>query len=194
MAPNSENCTSPTAGSFNNPNGSNSTFEGHGEGTTPPTPSCVTSSNGLVAWYPITGSTVQDVLGVGAGGALTGSGVSFTTDKHGNANAALSFTGASGTYVNVASDSSSPTGAAARTRHPAVVTYGGTNIVSYMDATTTNMPAGALSLTTTGTSMVVGAAIDTANEWLNGQIDDIRVYSRVLAASEVSCLTTAGPQ
>ena len=76
--------------------------------------------------------------------------------------------------------------------HNAVVTYDGTVMKLWRDGMLlgTNTTA----LNTTGTNLYVGARADLSTWFWNGSLDDVRVWDHALSQSELSALSTAGPQ
>lgn len=74
------------------------------------------------------------------------------------------------------------------------VTWSGTTAKLYLngsDVTTTSTFNG---LTSAGTSMYVGCLNAAGTECINGSVDDVRIYSKPLSATDVSSIYSAGAQ
>lgn len=74
--------------------------------------------------------------------------------------------------------------------HHHVVTYNGTTITYYLDGE--NIGSGDVALNTTLGTAIVGARPDEGVARWTGIIDDVRIYNRVLSASEIARLYSLG--
>ena len=72
--------------------------------------------------------------------------------------------------------------------HYVTVTYDGTNLKIYTDDDDEQSTAASGTVDANGKNLFIGARNDngTANSWLKGQVDEVRIYDRVLTSAEIT--------